>query len=60
MTKLAKVRGRIVMVAIFAKPPKIDLFQAFWRELKIYGVRVYKLEDYDQAIALTASARLPL
>ena len=37
MTKLAKVRGRIVVVAIFAKPPKIDLFQVFWRELKKCG-----------------------
>ena len=60
MTKLAKVRGRIVVVAIFAEPPKIDLFQFFWRELKMCGVRVYEPEDYDRAIELTASGQLPL
>ena len=60
MTRLTKVRGRIVVVAIFAEPPKIDLFQVFWRELKMYGVRVYEPEDYDRAIELTASGQLPL
>ena len=45
MTKLAKVRGRIVVVAIFAEAPKVDLFQFFWRELKMCGVRVYEPED---------------
>ena len=60
MTKLAKVRGRIVVVAIFAEAPKVDLFQFFWRELKMCGVRVYEPEDYDRAIELTASGALPL
>ncbi len=60
MTKVAKVRGRIVVVAIFAEAPKVDLFQFFWRELKLCGVRVYEPEDYDRAIELTASGALPL
>ena len=60
MTTLAKVRGRIVVVAIFAEAPKVDLFQFFWRELKMCGVRVYEPEDYDRAIELTASGALPL
>ena len=60
MTKLAKVRGRIVVVAIFAAAPKVDLFQFFWRELKMCGVRVYEPEDYDRAIELAASGALPL
>ena len=60
MTKVAKVRGRIVVVAIFAEAPKVDLFQFFWRELKMCGVRVYEPEDYDRAIELTASGALPL
>ena len=60
MTKLAKVRGRIVVVAIFADAPKVDLFQFFWRELKMCGVRVYEPEDYDRAIELAASGVLPL
>ena len=57
MTKLAKVRGRIVVVAIFADAPKVDLFQFFWRELKMCGVRVYEPEDYDRAIELAPAAR---
>ena len=60
MTQLAKVRGRIVVVAIFAAAPKVDLFQFFWRELKMCGVRVYEPVDYDRAIALAASDALPL
>ena len=60
MTKVAKVRGRIVVVAIFAEAPKVDLFQFFWRELKMCGGRVYEPEDYDRAIELTASGALPL
>ncbi len=37
MTQLARTRGRIVIVAIFAEPPKIDLFRFFWRELRLCG-----------------------
>jgi (R,R)-butanediol dehydrogenase / meso-butanediol dehydrogenase / diacetyl reductase len=60
MTKIAKVRGRIVVVAIFAQAPKVDLFQFFWRELKLCGVRVYEPEDYEKAIKLVAGGQLPL
>ncbi|MBL8176950.1 MAG: zinc-binding dehydrogenase, partial [Bryobacterales bacterium] len=60
MTKLPRTRGRIVVVAIFAKPPQIDLFRFFWRELKLCGARVYEPEDFDKAIAIAASGGLPL
>ena len=43
------------MVAIHAKKPEIDLFQFFWRELKLIGARVYEPEDYEKAIAIIAS-----
>lgn len=55
MTAVAATRARIVMVAIHPKKPEIDLFQFFWRELKLIGARVYEPEDYEQAIALIAS-----
>ena len=55
MTEVAATRGRIVMVAIHAKKPQVDLFQFFWRELKLIGVRVYEPEDYEKAIALVAN-----
>lgn len=60
MTKLVRTRGRIVVVAIFADAPKVDLFQFFWRELKMCGTRVYEPEDYEQAIQLAATDALPL
>ncbi|MCL6283253.1 alcohol dehydrogenase catalytic domain-containing protein [Ruegeria sp. 2012CJ41-6] len=54
MTAVAATRARIVMVAIHAQKPSIDLFQFFWRELKLIGARVYEPEDYETAIALIA------
>ncbi|HEV2378372.1 MAG TPA: alcohol dehydrogenase catalytic domain-containing protein [Terriglobia bacterium] len=60
MTKLARVRGRIVVVAVFSEVPKVDLFQFFWRELSLRGARVYEPEDFEAAIALATSGSLPL
>lgn len=60
MTKLPRTRGRVVVVAIFSEPPKVDLFRAFWRELQFTGARVYEPEDFEAAIALAASGSLPL
>ncbi len=58
MTDVAATRARIVMVAIHAQKPQIDLFQFFWRELKLIGARVYEPEDYDKAIELVAAGRV--
>ena len=55
MTACAATRARIVMVAIHASKPQIDLFQFFWRELELIGVRVYEPEDYDKAISIISS-----
>ena len=55
MTACAATRGRIVMVAIHAQKPKIDLFKFFWRELKLIGARVYEPEDYEKAISIITS-----
>ncbi|MGH9328643.1 MAG: zinc-dependent alcohol dehydrogenase [Terriglobia bacterium] len=60
MTQLARVRGRMVVVAIFSQPPKVDLFRVFWRELRLLGTRVYEPQDFEQAISLAASGALPL
>lgn len=54
MTAAAATRGRIVMVAIHATKPTIDMFQFFWREIDLIGARVYRPEDYDKAMALLA------
>jgi threonine dehydrogenase-like Zn-dependent dehydrogenase len=60
MTELAALRGRIVVVAIHPEPRPVRLFDFFWKELDLRGARVYEPEDYEQAIALLASGRLPL
>ncbi|UOF90670.1 alcohol dehydrogenase catalytic domain-containing protein [Fodinisporobacter ferrooxydans] len=60
MTQLPRTRGRIVVVAIFSQPPKVDLHRFFWRELKLLGARVYEREDFEKAIQLAAAGKLPL
>ena len=60
MTKLPRTRGRIVVVAIYGEPQKVDLFRFFWRELKLAGARVYEAEDFERAIHMAASGHLPL
>lgn len=54
MTEAAATRGRIVMVAIHATKPQIDLFKFFWRELEMVGARVYHKQDYVTAMQLLA------
>lgn len=58
MTAVAATRATIVMVAIHATKPTVDLFQFFWREIEMSGARVYEPEDYDEAIELVASGAI--
>jgi len=60
MTRLAGLRGRIVVVAIFPEPQPVSLFDFFWKELELRGARVYEPEDYERAIALLEAGDLPL
>lgn len=60
MTDLLAIRGRIVVVAIYPKPAEINLFQFFWKELRMRGARVYEPQDYEQALSLLAAGTLPL
>jgi len=59
MTSIAGIRGRIVMVAIHGQAKEVNLFQFFWKELKLIGARVYEREDYDEAISLVTANDLP-
>jgi 2-desacetyl-2-hydroxyethyl bacteriochlorophyllide A dehydrogenase len=60
MTRLAGLRGRIVLVAIFPEPQPVSLFDFFWKELELRGARVYEAEDYERAIKLLEVGNLPL
>ncbi len=59
MTEVARARGRIVMVAIHPQPRPVNLFKFFWRELKLIGTRLYEPCDFDEAIELLATGRVP-
>jgi len=59
MTDLLRTRGRVVMVAVFAKPVPVNLHRFFWRELRLIGARVYEREDFARAIALLESGTVP-
>lgn len=48
------------MVAIYSQPAPVNLFQFFWRELKLIGARAYEAQDFEKALALAASGSLPL
>ncbi len=58
MTAATATRGRIVMVAIHATQPEVDLFQFFWKEIEMLGARVYEPQDYDEAIRLVADGAI--
>jgi (R,R)-butanediol dehydrogenase/meso-butanediol dehydrogenase/diacetyl reductase len=60
MTKVACLRGRIVVVAIFPEPAQVNLFDLFWKELDLRGARVYEPQDYLRAIELLSGGSLPL
>lgn len=60
MTDLLAIRGRAVLVAIYPSPAELNLFQFFWKELQLIGTRVYERDDYERAIALISSRKLPL
>jgi 2-desacetyl-2-hydroxyethyl bacteriochlorophyllide A dehydrogenase len=53
------VRGRLVMVGIHPVPREVDLFRVFWRELTIIGARVYEPADFDAAVQLLSTGRVP-
>ncbi len=59
-TSLAKVRGRLVVVAIHHQPREVDLKQVFWRELELFGARVYQRPDFETAVELLQAGVLPV
>ncbi|SMH28566.1 2-desacetyl-2-hydroxyethyl bacteriochlorophyllide A dehydrogenase [Rathayibacter oskolensis] len=58
-TSLARVRGRVVVVAIHTEPRPIDLQRVFWRELTLIGARVYERADFETAVELLARGVVP-
>jgi 2-desacetyl-2-hydroxyethyl bacteriochlorophyllide A dehydrogenase len=54
-----RVRGRLVVVAIHTQPAPVDLFRVFWRELELFGARVYERRDFERAVELLATGAVP-
>ena len=52
-------RGRLVVVGIHAETRQIDLHRVFWRELSIVGARVYRRDDFEEAVRLLDSGVIP-
>lgn len=48
----AAARGRIIEVAIHAADRHINLHSFFWRELEMFGARLYHREDMEEAAEL--------
>ena len=53
------VRGRVVVVAIHATAPVVNLFRVFWRELTVLGARVYERRDFEEAVSLLEARVIP-
>jgi (R,R)-butanediol dehydrogenase/meso-butanediol dehydrogenase/diacetyl reductase len=58
-THSLRVRGRLVVVAIHSQPVPVDLFRVFWRELELFGARVYERADFERAVELLAAGSIP-
>ncbi len=47
-----RVRGTIVQVGFFGKPPQADLLKLIFKELSLVGSRVYTNEDFRRTVRL--------
>jgi 2-desacetyl-2-hydroxyethyl bacteriochlorophyllide A dehydrogenase len=52
-------RGKLIMVAIHSKPREVNLHRFFWRELEMYGARLYDRGDMDSGVQLVADGTIP-
>lgn len=60
LTDAVRIRGTIVIVGVYAAPPATDLRAVNFRELSIIGTRVYRRQDFVDAVALLDDDRLGL
>ncbi len=57
---VARIGGQILQVGMPKTPPIVDITRLIFREVHITPIRVYREEDFDQAIAIAATGRLDL
>lgn len=52
--------GRIVILAVFSKPPQVDMSVLCEHELTVCGTMMYRHEDYEQAVKWIADGEIKL
>ncbi len=52
--------GRIVILAVFSEPPRVDMSVLCEHELMISGTMMYRHEDYEQAVQWIADGSIQL
>ena len=57
LTEVVRVRGTIVIVAAYKKPPEVHLLQGMFKELTMRFVRVYTSRDFQRAAELLAQQK---
>ena len=50
-----KVRGRVVIVALYKKPAALPLIKGVFKEASMHFVRVYRLKDFSVAVDMLAN-----
>ncbi|MHB0859270.1 MAG: zinc-dependent alcohol dehydrogenase [Anaerolineae bacterium] len=58
--QLGRPGGQILQVGMPKTPPLVDISGLSYRELRITPIRVYREEDFDQAIHIAATGRVDL
>ena len=56
----ARVGGQILQVGLPKSPPTVDMTALLFREIRRTPIRVYRDEDFAQAIAIAATGQLDL
>ena len=55
---VVKVRGTVVVVGSYKKPPEVDLLKVEFKELTMVGIRVYEPRDFETAARILGSGRI--
>jgi (R,R)-butanediol dehydrogenase/meso-butanediol dehydrogenase/diacetyl reductase len=60
MVAAVRIRGRVVVGGLHARPRSVDLRAVSVKEVQLMGSRVYRREDVRKALSLLAARQLPL
>ena len=58
--KLVRPGGEVLQVGMPKTPPTVDVTMLLFREIRMTPIRVYREEDFAQAIAIAATGRIDL